>query len=331
MASTWEARRRSHRELVRSEMADEQDRLARVFGFGATDDEPPDPEPEPPDPEPEPVPVPNEPRMTAIERVNEFLRPARTLLAPSVVEVALVPRDPGTVSLEERATINPTLVEESADFVTAAHRMLIVDAETCARGDQVFDVLRGFEQDAHAYYDPDCQRAHALWKSLTDKRGVVLKPLETARQALGEKVATWKAAEKRRETEEQAALERQAREEHQLAAARAAVQAERAGDPEVAKEILAEAKTAPLPIIPRGPSRVPPSSTSVLKEPWKAGIIDLPALLKAIGDRQVTEFDADIAALLLPKLNQQVKTLKGEIGKRYPGVEGRKGAQLAGR
>ncbi len=228
-----------------------------------------------------------------------------------------------------RATL--TLKAQSDDLVPQALALQVTDRDTCVAGELCFDALRAIEQGIHAHYDPHCDRAHKLWKGLTDERGGYLKPVEDARRVLGDRIAAWKLAEQQREQREQREREERARLEQQEATKRAAQQAVQSGDVNGAVEILAEARTLPAPIVPAAPTSVPSTGRTVTRATWIAEISDLPALLKAIGDRTLTEFDDAIREALQPLLNRQATVLKGELGKRYPGCEGRQRAKLAGR
>jgi hypothetical protein len=240
-------------------------------------------------------------------------------------------------SLELRATVEPTLVAESTPIIEQAAALVVTDAATCLRGKQLFETLRSFEQAALAHFTPDCDLAHKLWKSLTDKRGAVVKPIEAARKALGDRVARWELEEERRAQAEQRERERLAAEEQDQAAKRAAKQALQAGDVEQAAEILTEARTAPRPSVPAAPSSIPVTAGTGKRKTWRAEIPDLDALITAIaarndkGERTMKEFDAVIADALMPSLHRQATTLKGALGDRYPGTRGVEKASLAGR
>lgn len=283
--------------------------------------------PEPDEVHPEPD-TPMEPIATVATRVLGF----RQAPAPPVVRdiETLEPGSANLVTTLEQAAVTLAVVEQSTGLIAQATALQVVDADSWLRGIDIFDILRSMEKTISDHYDQHVKRAHAVWNGLTAERRLHLQPVEIARAALGDRCAIWKAAEDRREREEKLRLERLAREEQQLAAARAAVQAERAGEPETAKEILEEARTAPLPAVAFH-SSVPTSSKATTPLRWKCYFTDLPALLKAIGEGQFPEFHEAIQETLQPLLDAQVKTLKGELGKRYPGTEGRQKPSTAGR
>lgn len=233
--------------------------------------------------------------------------------------------------LEDRATLEPTLVTDSRPIIEQALTLQVVDAGTCLQGEQIFDTLRSFEQAAHDLFDEDCDLAHKLWKRLTDKRGAVLKPIEAARKRIGDFVASFKVAEKEREDAAHRERERLAREEQEAAARRNAKQLLATGQVEAAAEVIAEAQTAPLPIVEREPTRVPSTGSTTTRKKWIAEIADWPTLRAAIGEGKYPEFDEAIRAAVLPLLNAQASTLKTSIAQRYPGAIGRQKAGLAGR
>lgn len=285
------------------------------------------PEPDEEFPEPD---KPMEPISALAGRIIGF---RQVVKSPPPDPPAAVP-EPGpgeflTTSLE-KATATLSLVGQSKDIIALADALQVTDAASWHQGIDYFDLLRSFETGIDAHYRPHIKRAHEAWNGLTTELRTLMQPINQARSNLGDRCATWRAAENQREKAEQQRLERLAREEQQLAATRAAVQAERAGEPETAKQILEEAKTAPLPIVAHQ-STVPTSTKATTPMRWMCNVTDLPALLKAIGEGQFPEFHAPILEALQPLLNAQAKTLKGELGKRYPGTEGRQKPSTAGR
>lgn len=231
----------------------------------------------------------------------------------------------------ERAASTLAMVEESNRVIPQAEALVVTDAASCALGEDLFDILRTFETVIHAHYDPHCDRAHKVWKGLTDERGAHLKPIEVTRTALGERVAIWRSEQKRVEQAEQRRLEDAAREDQRTTAAREAARALEAGDVATAQTIIEEAKTAPLPVVAAPRSALPRTGKTTTREPWKGYIVDWPALRAQIGRGECPEFDELLQEALQPILNRQATTLKGELGKRYLGTEGRQKPTLAGR
>lgn len=286
------------------------------------------PEPDEPEVHPEPD-APMEPIAKVAQNVIGF-RPSPP--APPVVREIETPEAGSTnlVTSLEQAAATHAVVEQATGVIAQAQAIQVVDAASWLHGIDVFDILRSLEKVVSDHYDPHVKRAHEAWNGLTTERRLHLKPIEDARKALGDRCAAWKAEQDRRERDEKLRLERLAREDQLAQAKRDAVQAERAGEPETAKQILEEAKTAPLPVVSH-PSSVPTSSKATTPMRWVCNVIDLPLLLAAIGRGEFPEFHAPILEALQPLLNAQAKTLKGELGKRYPGTEGRQKPSTAGR
>lgn len=284
--------------------------------------------PEPDEVHPEPD-MPMEPIATVATRVLGFRQAPP---APPVVRDIETP-EPGSANLVtslEQAAVTLAVVEQSVDVIAKAEALTVTDAASWMQGIDLFDILRTFEKAILDHYNPHVARAHAVHDGLTTERRRCLEPIEKARKALGDRCAIWKSEQDRLEKAEQQRLERLAREEQQMAAARAAVQAERAGEPETAKQILEEAKTAPLPMISRQ-YNMPTSSKATTPLRWQCNVLDFKLLREAIGRGEFPEFDAVILEALQPLLNKQAVVLKGELGKRYPGTEGRQKPSTAGR
>lgn len=254
---------------------------------------------------------------------------------PAVEMVSEIPRNVLVVRDAKKDEQLAAIVEVLTPVVVKANAWQVTDTGSCADGEALFDVLRRGEQSISANCDEDCDRAHKVWKGLTEQRGTALTPVAEVRKALGDRIAAWRADQKAREDHEQRERERKAREEQEAAANREAKAALAAGDTATAAQILTEARTTATAPVPRAASALPSTGKTTTREKWigewDATAGGLPALLKAIGDRDVTEFDEALGACLLPLLTRLAPTLKGELGKKYPGVKGVKKPGLAGR
>lgn len=285
------------------------------------------PEPDEEFPEPD---KPMEPISALAGRIIGF---RQTVKSPPPDPPPTVPEPaPGeflTTSLE-KATATLSLVGQSKDIIALADALQVTDAASWQLGIDYFDLLRSFENGIDEHYRPHIKRAHAAWDGLTSELREFVQPIKTSRTGLGERCANWKAADHQREQDEKRRLEAIARADQLAAAERAAEQARREGDADAAKQIVEEARTAPTPIVRTGYVS-PTSSKAVTKLKWMANVVDLPLLLAAIGRGEFPEFHAPILEALQPLLNHQATTLKGELGKRYPGTEGRQKPSTAGR
>lgn len=221
------------------------------------------------------------------------------------------------------AGLQPVRVEADA--------LEVVDAVTCARGEVLFDLLRQGELAISENCDQDCDRAHKVWKGLTEQRAAPLTPTAATRKLLGERVAAWKVAQKQREDAAQREAEAKARQEVVAAAQREAEKLVKQGHMQAAAQVVQEARTAPAPLVPARPTAVPSTGRTSTRQPWVCELVDWSTLRAAIGKGDYPEFEAALIAALQPLLNAQAKVLQGELGKRYPGTEGRRKPGLAGR
>lgn len=267
----------------------------------------------------------------AAATVLAFPAPALTP-SPVIDDIAMM-----QTSLQRTAT-TLTLADQGLSLAAQATALQVIDAATCEQGEVLYRQLCDVEKGIHEHYDPHCDRAHKVWKGLTDERGVQLRPVEAAKKVIGPRVAEWKADIERRENDAQRAREAAARKEQQENAQRAARQAIREGDVVTAAAIVEEAKHLPAPILPRAASAAPSTGLTTTRKPWKTQIDNFDALITAIagqrdamGLRNLTEFDEAIIAAIMPILNRQATTLKSELGKRYPGTTGTQKPTLAGR
>lgn len=265
---------------------------------------------------------------------NDFAKIDKALDLVSVWPAGPVAMDlaePVERSLERRADSEPPSLVGTAEIVNATVLMVVNSPETCLQAELRFDALRSLEADVHAYYDEDCSVAHTLWKRLTEKRGAVLKPIETARKCIGDRIASWKLAQQQREDAERRRLAQEAQEETRRTSERAARAAIAEGKVEQAAAIITEARQAPAPIVAAPPSVIPNTGTTSMRKRWVATINDWPALRAAIGRGECPELETIIREAIQPFLNTQAKPLNSEMGKRYPGCVATQQASLAGR
>lgn len=327
------------RRLAERDTADDFDieanKLNEILGVGAVvegeDDDLDPPHPDDPDPPDGWSPTPHTPHLdpgvvdVALVPVDQTPRPELVTDMPAnVLVVRDVRRDLELQAIQ--AALAPLLVQADAFVVT--------DAASCVAGEVLFDQLRRGEQQIHDNCDPDCGRAHVVWQGLTAQRRLALEVITPRRERINTTVATWKAAERAREAAADRERERLAQLEQRQEAERNAKVAERQGDAQTATQIRQEAATAPPPALPATRSAVPNTGLTTGRRLQQCQVDDLPALLKAIGDRTLKEFDAALLAALQPLLNAQARALAkapAEFATRYPGCRVHVVPRLAGR
>lgn len=273
--------------------------------------------------------APEAPPMTALKDIARRVLPFAAAAPTDVVDQHASTAE--LVTSLERSQVTLDMAKQGEDVIERAAGLKVVDTASCQLGEDLYDILRSFEATINEHYGPHCDRAHKTWKGLTDERAKYLRPIEEAKKALGERVAGWKLKVKRDEERQQREFEERARQEQLAQAARDAEALAAQGRADEAARVVEEAKTAPAPMLPRQPSQAPTTGKTTTAGKWIAEFTDWPALRAAIGAGTFPEFDAALQEAVLPLLNRQATVLKGELGKRYPGVQGREKGQLRGR
>tara|TARA_R110000868_G_scaffold78701_3_gene224233 strand:- start:498 stop:1409 length:912 start_codon:yes stop_codon:yes gene_type:complete len=178
-------------------------------------------------------------------------------------------------------------------LIARATALQVVDAASYQQAVELGQVLTGFVKDAEAHFDPDCNRAYTLWKSLTTKRKDFLDPLQAGIEALKGRAVRWFQTEEQKRREEQhrrdieaqrLANEEAARKEQAAAALRTQ------GDHETANELVQEAqeiRQSPPPAAPVQ-SAAPTVAGAGVRANWVHEVTDLKALVKAVAEGKVS-------------------------------------------
>jgi hypothetical protein len=163
-----------------------------------------------------------------------------------------------------------------------------------------------------AFFAPLKQAAHKLHKTLCDREREILAPLERLDAAKRKAIADYKAEQDRlRQAEEQRLAEERHRLEQDLAAAEAA-RLEAAGEPEVARAVLAEAIAAP-PAVVALPDITRQVSGLKFRTTWKWRYVgNNPARAMQLIPREYLAVDEQ-------KIGAVVRGLKGMT--KIPGIE----------
>ena len=168
---------------------------------------------------------------------------------------------PPTADIIPAETLADPNVREPLELASQA-KALTVTRENKVQAERFILDLNAAEKRVRSVLDPICDATHRAWKTATEKRAEVLRPIEDARSQLRrgcsviQRVLDDEArAESRRRADEAAAAERERLErEAEAIAAR--------GDVETAVEVLDDAKAV----------QPPPASTLKTEPPKAAGI-----------------------------------------------------------
>lgn len=156
------------------------------------------------------------------------------------------------------------LGQQAQQALDAARRHTIADADGYSAAAQIASQVKGVESTLEKLIKPIVDDAFAVHKSLVAKRDLILNPLKAARDDLNRRALSWRQEETRREQAAQAERERIAREaadaeRRRLEAERLeqAIAAEKAGDAELAEELVAAPVYVPDPPVIATRSTIP--------------------------------------------------------------------------
>lgn len=195
-----------------------------------------------------------------------------------------------------------------------AKALTVATLEQYQEGESLLATCKQIETEIHATFDPIVDKAHQAHKEAVAQRKKYLDPIENGRRILKDKMIAFRDEEERKQKEEQARLDAEARkraEDEQLALA---AQLEAEGDKETANAIIAE----PVQVAPVAVQKTAPAASrlSAGRSVWSAEVVSLLSLVKAIaeGKQPITLIEPNMTAL-----NGMARSLKGALA--IPGVK----------
>ncbi len=204
------------------------------------------------------------------------------------------------------------LENEIAPALSVAREIVVVDAASYELAGQTVKDLTGIEKKIKEFWAPEKEMASKLHKSLVAKEKAMLAPVEEEKSAKVQSMRKWADEQERLRREAQAKAEAEAKKAAEEAALAQAVALEESGDKDAAESVLATPVTAPPVYVPKS---TPGGYGQFTRKSWKAEVVDLLALVKAVAAGQAPIQAIQAEAVFL---NQQARSLKS--AKAYPGV-----------
>jgi len=195
-----------------------------------------------------------------------------------------------------------------------AEQLVVTTLEEHGYAQEYLKEVAQAERAVKQLFEDPKQAAFTAHRSICDAEHKLLDPLKRARQVVTKAIVTYEDIERQRALEEQRRLADEARKKAEEQALAEAEAIEKAGDPELAKQVLEDAATAPPP-----PVRVAPKVTNTVgvttRTTWRAEVTDLQALIRHVAA------NPGLSALLEPNmtsLNAQARSLRNAMN--IPGV-----------
>lgn len=214
--------------------------------------------------------------------------------------------------MPETVTNEIELSAKARDLAESVKLVQITSPETYATAANGLQLIKGMTKEIQDFFAPLKSKAHASWKALTTAEAEKLAPLVEAERFAKGAMTTWQLEQEAKARVEQRRLEDEARKRAEEEKLLDAIDAEQAGEPEVAERILAEPVVAP---VVRVAPPVPQVAGISMRETWSAEVVDLMALVRAVAEGKVP-----LRVLVVDSvfLNGQARALRGDLN--YPGI-----------
>lgn len=210
--------------------------------------------------------------------------------------------------------------------VRAAAITAVTDAASYKDTCEVYELLaaneKGIEGDGSGFdgsIGAVVMFFHRPWKAMCDFRAKYARPVAEHKRRLSDLAGAWKQAELRRAEAQRKADEQRVAEEERHKLEAIAVHAEKVGQPDtavLAREAKAEVTAPALPLISMVPSAA--SVPTKGRKKWVAEPFDEDAFYQSLVDDPTRRVAAPMD---FGYLDRQATDLKGELGKRFPGVK----------
>ena len=187
-------------------------------------------------------------------------------------------------------------IEESALSIPAqAQAFRIVSNGDYKQADDLLVAWKVIENEIHTAFDPICDAAFKAHKEAVSQRKKYLDPIESGRTILKPKMFSYQQEQERIRQEAQRKAEEETRKQAEEIALQAAVEAEAAGNKELAEAIINEpVKAAPVSI-----PKIVPKVATTFRTQWYAEVVDFKKLVIEIaaGRQPITLIEPNMSAL----------------------------------
>lgn len=212
--------------------------------------------------------------------------------------MATAPTTAIDLSPEQKAELEKKIQRDLVALVEQSQSITIVDqASYEAAGNMLKDRVKPLLREIDEYWDRDIAGAHALHKSLVGKKKELTAKLEKIESEFKGAMAKFVQAEEAKAAEAQKLLQEQQDAEHRKSLEHTALEAiDQGANEEEVDAIMATKSTAPTPIVRPGFQKL---GGVVAQKKWKAEVLDLKALCRAVADGKAPEayVEANMTAL----------------------------------
>jgi len=129
---------------------------------------------------------------------------------------------------------------KALSIVDQSKAIKIIDSETYIKAGTILTTIKDMIKEVESTFTPICEAAFMAHRKAVEKRDGFLNPLKDALKGIKGAMNSYDLAKEQKRREEQKKLEEIARREEEERKLREAIEAEEAGEKEIAEEILKE-------------------------------------------------------------------------------------------
>ena len=129
---------------------------------------------------------------------------------------------------------------KALNIVDQSKAIKIIDSETYIKAGTILTTIKDMIKEVESTFTPICEAAFMAHRKAIEKRDGLLNPLKDVSRGIKRAMSSYDLVKEQRRREEQKKLEEIARREEEERKLREAIEAEEAGEKEIAEEILKE-------------------------------------------------------------------------------------------
>jgi len=145
---------------------------------------------------------------------------------------------------------------KALSIVDQSKAIKIIDSETYIKAGSILTTIKDMIKEVENTFTPICEAAFTAHRKAVEKRDGFLNPLKDALRGIKGAMNFYDLTEEQKRREEQRKLEEVARREEEERKLREAIEAEEAGEKEIAEEILKEEIFIPPVVLPKETPKV---------------------------------------------------------------------------
>lgn len=203
-------------------------------------------------------------------------------------------------------------METALEIVDQAKALTVHSAEDNSKAAELCKLCKAFQAEIKSSYEPIVKKAHEAHKAAVAELNAQLKPYEEAEKVLKRVMIDWATAERERIAQARRDAEAKARKEAEEATLAEAEFLAASGDAKAADAVL----EAPIIAKPVEVKVAEKAAGTSIREVWKARVVDIKALCRAVADGVVPP---EFVEPNLSALSTAARSMKHLLG--VPGVE----------